>query len=258
MIRPRCAWCDGPIPAGKRRDAVTCSQACRQAWHRFHAGAGHALEVVERATLAPSDPRQLAYADPPYPGKAALYYRDHPDYAGEVDHAELVQYLAGTFPHGWALSTSAEALPELLEVCPVGVRVAAWVRGHRNVASYRPVNAWEPVIYWPGPRRLIAAPGDRLDALVAGVSARRTDPRRVVGAKPAEFCYWLFGLLGAVPGDDVVDVFPGSGGIARAWAEVNRRHAIDTTGRDASAPATLDASSSTSRDASPDQALDRQ
>lgn len=241
MIRPRCGWCDKPIPAGKRRDARYCRQACRQAAHRFHAGAP--AVVAATARLEAADPRRLGYADPPYPGKAALYYLDHPDYAGEVDHAELIHYLAATFPHGWALSTSADALPDLLELCPVGVKVAAWVRGHRNVASYRPLNAWEPVIYWPGPRRYIAAPGERVDALVHGVSARTTDPRRVVGAKPAEFCYWLMGLLGAIPGDELVDIFPGSGGISRAWAEVNRLATIEVN-RHASPPANRDASAS--------------
>jgi hypothetical protein len=38
--------------------------------------------------VAAGRPLRLAYADPPYPGKARLY-QDHPDYGGEVDHAEL-------------------------------------------------------------------------------------------------------------------------------------------------------------------------
>src|ERR1041384_41386 len=56
---------------------------------------------------------------PPYPGKA-FYYRDHPDYAGEVDHADLIARLAAY--DGWALSTSAAALPAVLALCPPGVR----------------------------------------------------------------------------------------------------------------------------------------
>jgi hypothetical protein len=32
---------------------------------------------------------RLGYADPPYPGLAHLY-KDHPDYAGEVDHVVLI------------------------------------------------------------------------------------------------------------------------------------------------------------------------
>ena len=35
---------------------------------------------------------RIAYADPPYPGCAHLY-ADHPDYAGEVDHADLLARL---------------------------------------------------------------------------------------------------------------------------------------------------------------------
>lgn len=83
--------------------------------------------------------------------------------------------------------------------------------------SYRPLNAWEPVIYHGG--RAYPSPVDarRLDALAYVARARTTDRHRVVGAKPAAFCFWLFDLLGALPGDDFVDLFPGSGGVARAW-----------------------------------------
>ena len=90
---------------------MCCSVRCRQARHRFLRAVGYADSV------APGRPLRLAYADPPYPGKARLY-RDHPDYAGEVDHAALLARLAGY--DGWALSTSAEALPAMLALCPPG------------------------------------------------------------------------------------------------------------------------------------------
>jgi hypothetical protein len=73
-------------------------------------------------SVAPGHPLRLAYADPPYPGKALLYW-DHPDYGGEVDHTELIARLAAH--DSWALPTSAEALPVVLAFCPPGVRVAA-------------------------------------------------------------------------------------------------------------------------------------
>ena len=89
-----CDWC-GAEMITQRRDAVCCSTRCRQARHRFMRGTG---------TLATADrPLRLAYADPPYPGQAGIY-REHPDYAGEVDHQELVMRLASY--DGWALSTS--------------------------------------------------------------------------------------------------------------------------------------------------------
>lgn len=36
-------------------------------------------------------------------------------------------------------------------------------------------------------------------------------------AEPATFCRWVFDLLDAQPGDVFTDVFPGSGGVTRAW-----------------------------------------
>lgn len=58
----------------------------------------------------------MAYADPPYPGHAKLY-RDETGYHGEVDHRELIASLVDRYD-GWALSTSAEALGDLLPLCP--------------------------------------------------------------------------------------------------------------------------------------------
>lgn len=236
-----CAWCRGPIPEAARRDAVCCSKRCRQARHRFGASVG------AMSPVAHGHPRRLAYADPPYPGRSKRYYGDHPDYDGEVDHAALVASLAADYD-AWALSTSADALQDVLALCPPGVRVAAWFRGarpHRDAAL--PINGWEPVIYagqlirraapapasvaqdlrdassattamrLADPRDASSPPGERIDALTYRPGARTTDPKRVIGAKPAAFCGWIFELLAAQPGDTMVDVFPGSGGVARAW-----------------------------------------
>jgi len=85
-----CAWCSEPIPVAARRDALCCSVRCRQARHRYTRGVGSGVAP------AGTTPRVLAYADPPYPGKAG-YYRNHPDYAGEVDHVELLSRLASTY-----------------------------------------------------------------------------------------------------------------------------------------------------------------
>lgn len=228
-----CSWCRGPIPQKARRDAVCCSVRCRQAKHRFVRTVGVATEAADR-------PLRLAYADPPYPGLSAKYYRSHQDYEGEVDHADLIRHLC-TYD-GWALSTSAAALPEVLALCPPGVRVAAWHRGARvNVRARRPLNAWEPVIYHGG--RVVRHRGDAslerdatrrahqvrrvaqdlpdaslpTDSLIRIARPRTTDPNRVIGAKPPEFCRWVFDLLGALPGDQLQDLFPGSGAVARAW-----------------------------------------
>lgn len=212
MTIAACAWCDAPIPAGARRDSITCSKRCRQARHRFR--------EVGAPTVRPpcAGPLRLAYADPPYPGLAG-YYEGHKDFGGEVDHRELVARLSAEYPDGWALSTSVDALVAVLHLCPPTVRVASWFRGERPTPHYVPLHAWEPVIYSGGRAYLSPVDDRRVDALVHVSRPRVTDPARVVGAKPAAFCRWLFRLLGAMPGDALVDLFPGSGGVARAWEQ---------------------------------------
>jgi len=155
-----CGWCKSPVRSS-RVDTRWCSKACRQAASRAR---------VRRAELRATDrPLSLAYADPPYPGKASLY-RDHPDYGGEVDHAELLARLARF--DGWALSTSAAALPAILALAvgqDLQVRVAAWFRGARPHTTARLLNAWEPVVF-------AGRPADRRASLDRdSTGARRPD-----------------------------------------------------------------------------------
>ncbi len=168
--------------------------------------------------------------------------RGHPDYAGEVDHAALITRLSGY--DGWALSTSAATLPTVLALCRPGVRVAAWHRGERATPSRWPLNAWEPVIYSGGrPADPSRGYTRRIDSLVCGVSPLTTLPGRVIGAKPAAFCRWIFDLLGATPGDSLDDLFPGSGAVGRAWTVFTGSAQLSRgPGADASQPARADAS----------------
>lgn len=107
------------------------------------------------------------------------------------------------------------------------------------------MNAWEPVLYHGGrPIDPSVLPARRIDSLVHGVAPMTTLPGRVVGTKPAAFCRWVFDLLGAAPGDQLDDLFPGSGAVTRAWAAF--------TGQpDPSWPATAYASAEALQDASP-------
>jgi hypothetical protein len=212
-----CEWCAASLE-GLRRDARFCGVRCRQASHRFGKGAVSRRRATE--------PLRLAYADPPYPGLAERYYRDHPDFDDEVDHRALLSSLQDF--DGWALSTSARALPRVLWLTvelDIDVRVGSWHRGARPTRSAWPLNGWEPVVY-AGGRRLVQEPSDApRDALDYVSRPRLTDPNRVVGSKPSAFAFWVFELMGARPGDDLVDLFPGSGGIARAWRVVEARAA---------------------------------
>jgi hypothetical protein len=203
----RCGWCSKPIGDDARSDAKYCTKRCRQSAWRFGRGCVRAAAAADR--------KRFAFADPPYPGLAG-YYADHPDYAGEVDHVALVSRLQ-TYD-GWALSTSRDALKRVYALCPDDALVGAWVRGERPGASYSALSTWEPVIYRIGRAHLSPVDERRLDALVFHSRPRLSDPNRVIGAKPSEFAWWMFGLVGALPGDTLDDLFPGSGGIARAWS----------------------------------------
>jgi hypothetical protein len=154
----------------------------------------------------------MAYADPPYPGQAAKHYRDHPDYAGEVEHAELIGRLELDYPDGWALSTSSPALRDVLNLCPESVRVMAWVKPFaafkRNV---RVAYAWEPVIVKPAERLEGAVP--TRDFVAEPITMRRG----LSGAKPERFCFWLFEAMELRPCDELDDLFLGSGAVSAAW-----------------------------------------
>jgi hypothetical protein len=149
---------------------------------------------------------RLAYADPPYPGRAHRY-ADHPDYAGEVDHLDLITSLRARYD-GWALSTSAAALHHLLPLCPQA-RLLAWVK-HTVTVS------WEPVIVCPA-RRPDRGLRDWIQVEPDAYQWREKPDSYVIGQKPEAFCMWLFGWLGAQPGDHLDDLYPGSGNVSRAW-----------------------------------------
>jgi hypothetical protein len=64
-----CAWCEKPIPARARRDAVCCSVRCRQARHRFLRAVGYAESVAPTRSGCPVTARTVQ-GMAPYPGQA--------------------------------------------------------------------------------------------------------------------------------------------------------------------------------------------
>lgn len=155
---------------------------------------------------------RVAYADPPYPGMGG-YYVSHPDYAGEVDHTELVGRLCSEYD-AWALHTASTTLRQVLELCPPSVRVGAWVK---SFASFKPgVNpayAWEPVIFHGGRNDSTRHRPTVTDWISCPITLRKG----LVGAKPPLVVRWVFHLLGLTAGDDLHDLFPGTGIVEREW-----------------------------------------
>jgi hypothetical protein len=159
---------------------------------------------------------RIAYADPPYPGQAKRHYGDHPDYAGEVDLATLVDELL-TFD-GWCLHTSSVALSAILSFLYAGehgdYRVMAWVKPFAAFKKNVPVAyAWEPVLV-KAARKPVVKPGMTYRDFISEPITMR---RELVGAKPERVCRWLFEVMGCEPEDELYDLFPGTGAVTRAW-----------------------------------------
>ena len=103
----------------------------------------------------------------------------------------------------------------LLPMCPPGARVCPWVKPHgASPLTWGLHNCWEPPIVVGG-RPVRPGVRDWLSALPARGGGEL--PRR----KPIAFCAWLFRCLGMLPGDSLADLFPGTGVVSRAWAEMS-------------------------------------
>lgn len=180
-------------------------------------GRARAVSNDSGTECAPSALR-FAYADPPYVGQSKRHYGHHKDYAGEVDQRALVERLIVEFPDGWALSLSMKSLPAILPMCPPDVLILAWVKPNTSppMGDHRHYS-WEPLILHGGRRPHGATVWTHLIANVEQYTFREKPADYVVGAKPDAFCHWLFRHAGLGPDDELVDLFPGSGAVQRAW-----------------------------------------
>lgn len=167
---------------------------------------------------------RLAYADPPYPGCAHLY-RDHPDFAGEVDHAELIGRLQRDY-NGWVLHTSATAEAIAL-IAPLvigtGARWMAWTKPFaafkRNVSV---AYAWEPLLVKPARKPVVSKRLVMRDWIAESITMKRG----LTGVKPEPVCHWAFEMLGARPEDDLADLYPGTGAVTKAWATWRQKFSL--------------------------------
>lgn len=193
-----CGWCRQRL---ELTQVLWCGKRCRQA--------GWRLKRIMVTEGADGKSRRLAYADPPYPKLARKYYRNEPSFAGEVDHRRLLESL--TTYDGWALSTSEDALRDILPLCPKGARVCPWVKPIGAAPATRGMhNTWEPLIVMPARQR---RPGKRDWLMAQPARGNGTLP----GRKPAAFCAFLFEALGAAANDTLDDLFPGTGIVGRSF-----------------------------------------
>lgn len=180
---------------------------------------------------------KLAIADPPYPpfigsggrkNRASRWYGtgqrslkdrvadQHPE-AHEWDdparHRLLLEELMATYD-GWAISTAPDGIAAYGEL-PIGVRIMSWIKPNAQPGSHRLRSNWEPVILYP-PAGRRSNRGGR-----GSISDVHTAPIRTQGSfqgqKPESYTHWILDALTFDPWTDVVvDMFPGSGAVARA------------------------------------------
>jgi hypothetical protein len=175
---------------------------------------------------------RIGYADPPYPGQAERHYRDHPDYAGEVDHLVLLDQLVHEYD-GWVLHTSSPALAHVLDCArevEASFRLMAWVKPFAAFKANIPVAyAWEPILVSEARKPEVTGRMVMRDWFSEPITMQRG----LAGAKPDRLCFWLFEILGAWPNDELVDLFPGTGAVGRAWEIWRTSLLVHATGGEA-------------------------
>lgn len=158
---------------------------------------------------------RIGYADPPYVGCAHLY-KDHADFAGEVDMRQLVQRLQADYD-GWVLHLSSVSIPHIaacVEELAPEARWMSWVKPFaafkRNVSV---AYAWEPVLVKAARKPVVSKRLVNRDWIDCGITMKKG----LTGAKPEKVCHWAFEMVGAHPEDELHDMFPGTGAVTEAW-----------------------------------------
>lgn len=189
---------------------------------------------------------RFAYADPPYIGQAKRHYD-----CEEVDHVQLINKLYTEFPDGWALSCSTPSLRTILNLChqrhfqgktlaQFDIRIAAWVKSFGAFKKgVRPAYMWEPIVFRGGrnpsngfshaPPKRNGKQNTPKDFFISEIESPAikepiTLKKGLVGAKPEAVCRWILELLNAQAGDEVIDLFPGTGIMGKVAALVTTQN----------------------------------
>ena len=119
------------------------------------------------------------------------------------------------------MSAAMYSLKEIIAIAPADARLAAWVKPWSAFKpGVDPAYTWEPVLFKTARKASKHTPTVK-DHLICNITLKKG----LCGAKPRDFCFWVFDLLGMKPGDELVDVFPGTGIVGRCWEEMKKEPA---------------------------------
>lgn len=189
---------------------------------------------------------KLCIADPPYLGRAAVWYGNgmslgqlgknqggkanisgprpadyHPDahlWDKLETHKALVDRLIAEYD-GWAIAMAHDNLRDYLPLIPraVPIRIGIWTRPQQMPGGARVLNVYEPVVVRiPEGRR--SSTGQTLFPRDSVTISRLNNG--FPGAKPPAWTRWVLDMLGYDPETDTVDdLFHGSGAVQAELAQ---------------------------------------
>ena len=182
---------------------------------------------------------KIAIADPPYLGRAVRWYGvggcgdgygkgqadQHPEaylWDQPQTHQQLVKDLDEQYD-AWAIAMSVHSLSTYLQVVETdsrnGIRVGVWHKPSASPSGSRIANHWEPVLFRIPADRRAWGKGESVKDVFSAPPLRSN----FVGAKPPSWTEWVLDVLGYMPGDEVTDIFAGSGAVTKALQTIENR-----------------------------------
>ena len=189
-----------------------------------------AISAIRKRMVAMNN-LKLAIADPPYLGRANRWYGDgcgdgygigradsHPEakkWDNPQAHIDMVHELNSNYD-SWAIAMTVHSLSTYLSAIDTdsrnGIRVMSWIKPAAVTSGSRVTNSWEPVIVKIAKERRGWTTGVHIKDYLLAAPMRSG----FIGAKPEAWTHWVLDAMGYVEGDEVTDIFSGSGAVTHA------------------------------------------
>ena len=174
---------------------------------------------------------RLAIADPPYLGRADTWYGNnhnlgtgcypadkHPKahiWDNPQTHIDLARNLNDNYD-GFAIACTPHSLSTYLSVLETGsstgIRVMAWIKPNAMPGGNRLTLSWESVII----KMIADRKGRNKGKHMRDYHIAPAPRKNFTGSKPESWTHWLLDAIGYQKGDEVIDLFKGSGSVDTA------------------------------------------